>query len=71
MVRITAYVAAIVVGLSVVLAVAIALDLRDPEPSGSFVLVVLGAASVVAAILGRLTYRIASDLLGDAPNPRG
>jgi uncharacterized membrane protein YccC len=71
MVHITAYIAAIVVGLSVVLAAALALEVRDPEPGGSFVLVVLGAAAVVAAVLGRVTYRIVADLLGDAPNPRG
>jgi len=70
LVRITAYLAAVAVGLSVVLAAALALDVRDPEPSGSIVIVVLGAAAVVAIFLGRVTYRGVSDLLSDTPNPR-
>ena len=68
--RIAAYLAAVVVGLFVVLAAALALDVRDPEPSGSIVLLVLGAAAVVAIFLGRVTYRGVSDLLGDTPNHR-
>jgi hypothetical protein len=56
LIRIAAYVAAIVVGLSVVVAAALALDLRDPEPSGTVVLLVLGAAAVVAIFLGRVIY---------------
>jgi hypothetical protein len=67
--RIAAYVAAMVAGLSVVLAAALALDTRNPEPSGSVVLLVLGAATVIAILLGRVTYRGICDLLSDAPNP--
>ena len=68
--RIAACLAAAVVGLSVVLAAALALDWRDPEPSEPIVLLVLGAAAVVAIFLGRVTYRGVSDLLGDTPNHR-
>lgn len=60
--RITAYIAAIVIGLSVVLAAAFAPDALDPEPSA---LIVLGVAAVVAAYLGRVTYRGVSDLLDE------
>ena len=69
LVRITAYGAAIVVGLSVALAVAFALDVWSPEPSGAVVLLVLAAAAVVAVYLGRATYRGVCDLLSDTPNP--
>jgi hypothetical protein len=68
--RIAAYVAAIVTGLSVVVATALALDLRDPEPSGPVVLLVLGAAAVVAIFLGRVIYRGVFSLLSGILNRR-
>jgi hypothetical protein len=68
--RATAYVAAVVVGLSVVLGAAFALDMWETEPGESVVLLVLGTASVVAAFLGRVTYRGVISLLGDTPNSR-
>ena len=70
LIRIVAYVAAIVVGLSVVVAAALALELQDPEPSGTVVLLVLGAAAVVAIFLGRATYRGVLGLLSGTLNPR-
>ena len=56
-VRVTAYVAATTVGLLVVLTAALPLDVGGPEPSESVVLLVMGAAAVVAVFLGRVTYR--------------
>jgi hypothetical protein len=70
LIRITAYIVAIVVGLSVVLAAALALDAQQPEPSGSIVLLVLGATAVIAAFLGRVTYRGVSGLLSGTLNTR-
>ena len=69
LVRITAYVTAIVVGLSVVLAAALVLDTRDPEPAQYVVLVVMGAAAPVSILFGRVTYRAVSNLVDGAPNP--
>ena len=70
LIRIVAYVAAIVVGLSVVVAAALALELQDPEPSGTVVLLVLGAAAVVAIFLGRVIYRGVFSLLRGSLNHR-
>jgi hypothetical protein len=70
LIRASAYVAAVAVGLSVVLATAVALDVREPEPSGSIVLLALGAAAVVAIVLGRVTYRAVLGLLSSTLNPR-
>lgn len=53
----TAYITAITSGLLVVLAAALLLDDRDPEPSEATVLVVIGLSAVVAVIVGRATYR--------------
>ena len=60
----------IVAGLSVILAAALALDVREPEPSGSVVLLVLGTAAVVAIFMGRATYRGVLGLLGGTLNTR-
>jgi uncharacterized membrane protein len=65
LIRFAAYVSSIATGLSVVLTPALLLELRDPEPSGSAVLVVLALAAVVAAFLGRATYRGVVEILGD------
>ena len=69
LVRITAYVTAIVVGLSVVLAAALVLDTRYPEPGQYVVLLVMGAAALVSIVFGRVTYRAFSNLVDDTPNP--
>ena len=57
LVRIAAYVSAIVAGLLVVLPAALLLDVWDPEPGEAAVLVVIGLSAVVAVFLGRATYR--------------
>jgi hypothetical protein len=69
LVRITAYVTAIVVGLSVVLAAALVLDTMNPEPGQYVVLLVMGAAALVSIFFGRVTYRAVSSLVDDTPNP--
>ena len=61
MVRLTA----VATGLSVVLTAALTLDARDPEPSGSIVLLGLGAAAALAIFLGRVIYHGVADLLSD------
>jgi hypothetical protein len=66
--RITAYVTAIVVGLSVVVGAALVLEARNPEPGQYVVLLVMGAAALVSIFLGRVTYRAVSSLIDDAPN---
>jgi hypothetical protein len=68
LVRITAYVTAIVVGLSLVMTAALALEARDPEPGQYAVLLVMGAAAVVSILLGRVAYQAVSRLIDD-PNP--
>lgn len=70
LIRVAAYVAAIVVGLSVVLAAALAMNLRDPEPSGTVVLLMMGAAALVAIFLGRVIYRGVFGLLSGSLNHR-
>lgn len=69
LVRIAAYVMAIVVGLSVVIGAALVLEAREPEPGQYVVLMVIGAASLVSIYLGRVTYRAVSGLIDDTPNP--
>jgi hypothetical protein len=68
-VRIMAYVTAIVVGLSVVLAAALVLDTMNPEPGQYVVLLVMGAAALVSIVIGRVTYRAVSSLVDNTPNP--
>ena len=63
LIRLSAYVAAVAIGLLLVLATAVALDVREQEPTGTVVVLVLGAAAVVANILGRVTYRAVLGLL--------
>jgi hypothetical protein len=69
LVRITAYVTAIVVGLSVVVGAALVLEARNPEPDQYVVLLVMGAAALVSIFLGRVTYRAVSSLIEDTANP--
>ena len=70
LVRVAAYIAAIVVGLLVVLAAALLLDVRDPEPSEATVLIVIGLSAIVAVILGRATYRGVVGVFGHTSDPR-
>jgi hypothetical protein len=69
LVRITAYVTAIVVGLSVEVVAALVLEERNPEPGQYVVLLVMGAAALVSIFLGRVTHRAVSGLIDDTPNP--
>lgn len=70
LVRIAAYVSAIVAGLLVVLAAALLLDVRDPEPSEAAVVVVIGLSAVVAVFLGRATYRGVVGVFSHSSDPR-
>ena len=70
LVRIAAYVSAIVAGLLAVLAAALLLDVWDPEPSEAAVLVVIGLSAVVAVFLGRATYRGVVGLFSHTSDPR-
>jgi hypothetical protein len=63
LIRLSARVAAAAIGLLVVLATAVALDMQEQEPTGTVVVLVLGAAAVLAIILGRVTYRAVLGLL--------
>jgi hypothetical protein len=69
LVRIAAYVMAIVVGLLAVIGAALVLDSRDSEPGQLVVLLVMGAAALVSIFLGRVTYRAVSGPIDDTPNP--
>ena len=66
----TAYITAITTGLLVVLAAALLLDSRDPEPSEATVLVVIGLSAVVAVIVGSATYRGVVGVLNHTSDPR-
>ena len=70
LVRLTAYITAITTGLLVVLAAALLLDSRDPEPSEATVLIVIGLSAIVAVIVGRATYRGVVGVLSHTSDPR-
>ena len=70
LVRIAAYVSAIVAGLLVVLAATLLLDVWDPEPSEAAVLTVIGLSAVVAVFFGRATYRGVVGRFSHTPDPR-
>ena len=69
LVRITAYLTAIVVGVSVVVGAAFVLDARDPEPGQFVVLLVMGAAALFSIFLGRATYQAVCGRIDDIPSP--
>ena len=70
LVRIAAYVSAIVAGLLVVLPATLFLDVWDPEPSEAAVLVVIGLSAVVAVFVGRATYRGVVGVFSHTSDPR-